>query len=255
MSSAPRDRSTAALVALVAAAAYLPTAARSVLGGDNGEFATLFHAPGVAHPPGYPLYLLYLRALSGLPAASPAHGAALATALLGAAAAAALFSAGRAWGASRGASAFAALAWALSSLPWRLATQAEVFALNALLAALFAFIVAIPLLAQLGEGKRRRHAEGADVSGIEKVEFRYIHFVPTLITASVKQRPLLVESESKFGCTKVKFFLTNLKLMIASLVKQQWLLARHLVTQTRREKLLLQPDQNWQKSMMSRWCL
>ncbi|MCX6608102.1 MAG: hypothetical protein NTV52_31560 [Acidobacteria bacterium] len=36
-----------------------------------------------------------------------------------------------------------------------------------LLAALFAFIVAIPLLAQLGEGKRRRHAEGADVSGID----------------------------------------------------------------------------------------
>nr|MBK7066537.1 DUF2723 domain-containing protein [Deltaproteobacteria bacterium] len=87
---------------LVAAAAYLPTAARSVLGGDNGEFATLFHAPGVAHPPGYPLYLLYLRALRP-PAASPAHGAALATALLGAAAAAALFSAGRAWAPSRGA--------------------------------------------------------------------------------------------------------------------------------------------------------
>jgi len=158
MSSAPRDRSTAALVALVAAAAYLPTAARSVLGGDNGEFATLFHAPGVAHPPGYPLYLLYLRALSGLPAASPAHGAALATALLGAAAAAALFSAGRAWGASRGASAFAALAWALSSLPWRLATQAEVFALNALLAA--ALVAAAGPAAPL-RGTRRAVALGA----------------------------------------------------------------------------------------------
>ena len=30
-----------------------------------------------------------------------------------------------------------------------------------------AYIVAIPLLAQQGEGKRRRHAEGADVSGID----------------------------------------------------------------------------------------
>ena len=35
------------------------------------------------------------------------------------------------------------------------------------LAALFAFIVAIPLLAQRGDEKRRRHAEGADISGID----------------------------------------------------------------------------------------
>lgn len=130
-----RDAAVAALLAAVAGLTYALTAARTVLGGDNGEFATLFHESGVAHPPGYPLYLLCLRALSWLPASSPAHGAALVTALLGATAVAALYLAARAWGASPGASSFAALVWGASSLPWRLSTQGEVFALNALMAA------------------------------------------------------------------------------------------------------------------------
>jgi len=120
-------------VALVGAA-YLATAARAVLGGDNGEFATLFAEGGVAHPSGYPLYTLWLRAWSWLPAATPAHGAALATALTGALAAGALVLAARAWGASRWGALFALASWSFASLPWRLATHAEVFALNAALA-------------------------------------------------------------------------------------------------------------------------
>ena len=52
---------------------------------------------GVAHPSGYPLYVMYLRAMAWLPG-TPAHAAALATALLGAAQIGVLHAACRAWG-------------------------------------------------------------------------------------------------------------------------------------------------------------
>ncbi len=122
------------LVALTAVT-YLATAAHWVLGGDCGEFATLFTEGGVAHPPGYPLYTLILRALSWLPASSPAEGAAQATALIGTAAIYLLYRAGRCWGASEIAATAGAALFAFSSQMWRLSTQAEVFALNALIAA------------------------------------------------------------------------------------------------------------------------
>jgi hypothetical protein len=128
-------------VALVAVV-YALTCARAVLGGDNGEFATLFAEGGVAHPSGYPLYTLWLRAWSWLPASSPAHGAALATSLHGALAAAALALASRAWGATRWGTLFALASWCFASLPWRLSTHAEVFALNAAVALTVAWIAA-----------------------------------------------------------------------------------------------------------------
>jgi hypothetical protein len=125
-----------------AALAYALTAARHVLGGDNGEFATLYARGGVAHPTGYPLYVLYLRALHWLPAASPAHGAALATALLGVATTLVLHAACRAFGASRGAAAIVVAAHAFSAHAWIASTHAEVFALNALIAAAISWLAA-----------------------------------------------------------------------------------------------------------------
>ncbi len=78
---------------------YLWIAPTTILGGDNAEFVTLGTIGGVAHPSGYPLYCLWLRAWSWLPVASPAHATALATALLGIAAVVVLHAACRAWGA------------------------------------------------------------------------------------------------------------------------------------------------------------
>src|SRR4051794_34079210 len=119
-------------VAVLAATAivYAATSAPHVLGGDTGEFATLYATGGTAHPPGYPLYVLYLRAMQWLPVASPAHGAALATAILGVVAALLVERAARAWGASAGASAMAAALFAFSSSAWILSTEPEAFALN-----------------------------------------------------------------------------------------------------------------------------
>lgn len=145
-------------VVLGAAVTYVVTAARTVQGGDSGELAAVGSGGGVAHPPGYPLYVLWLRVTSWLPAASPAHRTALATAILGALTIAMLQMACRAWGASRGASAIASAMLACSPLMWRLATETEVFALNALIALALVWLAA--------PAPRRREAEIARVLGL-----------------------------------------------------------------------------------------
>ncbi|HEX8793224.1 MAG TPA: DUF2723 domain-containing protein [Polyangiaceae bacterium] len=124
-------------VALVGAAlvAYLGFACPYVLGGDAGEFTALFALGGVAHPPGYPLWTLLMRAMSWMPGATPSLAAARVTAIVGAIAVGLLYAACRSWGASRGASAVACVVYAFAPLTWIYATQAEVFALNAVLCA------------------------------------------------------------------------------------------------------------------------
>jgi hypothetical protein len=127
------ERWQAAILGLLAFVAYASTAPRYVLGGDNGEFCTLFATGGVAHPPGYPLYVLALRAFAGLPVDTPAQGAALATAVLAALSVFALERTARALGASARASGVFAAVYAFSPLAWKLGSSAEVFAPNVLL--------------------------------------------------------------------------------------------------------------------------
>ena len=132
------------------ASLYFLTAATTVEGADNGEFCTLFATGGVAHPSGYPLYTLLLRAFAWMPASTPAHGAALVTAGIGLAAVALLYFACRAWGAEPWAAALGATVFGVSPIAWDLATQAEVFSLNAALAAAI-----VLLAAPLGPAKGR----------------------------------------------------------------------------------------------------
>lgn len=160
----PRASAAEALVVLAAAVVYVATSARTILGGDNGELCAVASAGGVAHPPGYPLYVLWLRALAWLPATSPAHAAAIATAILGVFAIRAMQVAARAWGASPLSSAFVSAIYAFSPLAWELSTSAETFTLNVLVAMLIVAAsapeivarapertaIALPLLAGLG---------------------------------------------------------------------------------------------------------
>lgn len=122
-------------IALVGAAlvAYFGLACPYLLGGDEGEFTALFARGGVAHPPGYPLWTLLMRGMGWMPGASPSLAAARVTALWGALAVGMLYAACRSWGASRGASAIACVVYAFAPLTWTYATQAEVFAFNAVL--------------------------------------------------------------------------------------------------------------------------
>ena len=123
-------------------AAYASTASRFALGGDNGEFATLLATGGAAHPPGYPLFVLLLRALRWIPAASAAHAAALITAFVAAVATFTLMRACRAWGCSQATAAVVSAFYACSPLAWHLATHAEVFSLNALIAGVIVLLAA-----------------------------------------------------------------------------------------------------------------
>jgi len=130
------------VLALVILGVYLWLAPSYIADGDNAEFSTLSVTGGVAHPPGYPLYVLYLRAMSWLPGSSGAHTAALATALLGAAAALVLHAACRAWGARAGPASIAVAIVAGGPVVLRLHTAAEVFALNDLMVALVLWLAA-----------------------------------------------------------------------------------------------------------------
>jgi len=124
----------ALLIFAAAFALYAACAARTVQGGDSGQFTLLGALGGVAHPPGYPLYSALLRAFDALPLGA-AHASALTSALLGAAALAALYDATRrlsgAWPA-----AIAVGTLGLGPVFWRYATVAEVFAGAALTCAL-----------------------------------------------------------------------------------------------------------------------
>ncbi|HEY5951009.1 MAG TPA: DUF2723 domain-containing protein [Kofleriaceae bacterium] len=90
---------------------------------------------GVAHPSGYPLYVLWLRAWSWLPVETPAHAAALATAILTAIEVLVLHAACRAWGARPAPAAIATLLFVASPIVLRIQSTAEVFALNGVVVA------------------------------------------------------------------------------------------------------------------------
>lgn len=129
------------VLAAAAFALFAWLAPATIVGGDNAELSTLAVTGGAAHPSGYPLYVLWLRAFSWLPG-SAAHAAALATALVAAATILILHAAARAWGARPLAATGAALLFASGPVVLRLSSQAEVFALNNLAVAAVLWLAA-----------------------------------------------------------------------------------------------------------------
>lgn len=130
------------LLALVTLALYIVVAPTHIVDGDNAEFSTLASLGGTAHPTGYPLYLLWLRVMAWLPGESPAHTAALATAIIGAGSVLALHAACRAWGARPLAATIAAAIYAGAPITIRIGVRAEVFALNCLAVAVVLWLSA-----------------------------------------------------------------------------------------------------------------
>ncbi|MDB4955939.1 MAG: hypothetical protein JWO36_3508 [Myxococcales bacterium] len=130
------------LIGLVVLVAYLWLAPAHIVAADNAEFATLGDIGGRAHPSGYPLYVLWLRAMSWLPAASAAHRAALATSFLAAVQVVVLHAACRAWGARPSAATFTVAIFAAAPIVLRVHTEADVFALNSLVASVILWLAA-----------------------------------------------------------------------------------------------------------------
>jgi len=130
------------LVGLVGLVVYGVLASPFVIDGDNAELATLAHTGGLAHPTGYPAYVLWLRLWTYVLPGSPAHAAALATASLGAATLVVLVNACRAWGARPAAATLAVAIIGGAPIVLRVHTEAEVFAMNGLACALVLWLAA-----------------------------------------------------------------------------------------------------------------
>src|SRR5688572_6250461 len=71
--STKHDIAVSVLLALGALALYVRTLAPTLLLGDSAEFQTLASTLGVAHPTGYPVYLLLGKLFTWLPTGSIAY--------------------------------------------------------------------------------------------------------------------------------------------------------------------------------------
>jgi hypothetical protein len=140
------------LAVLVPLAVYLPDVSPYVGRADTFEFQVVAPRLGIAHPSGYPLYVLIGKLFSLLPLGSVAWRVNLSSALFGALAAGVMF-----WVLSKPANPkskiqnpksttllalFAALTLAFSPTLWSRAVEAEVYALNALLVAVGLWLAA-----------------------------------------------------------------------------------------------------------------
>lgn len=121
-----RDRRLAGLLALACGALYLATLCPGVYWYDSAEYAAEAATLGVAHPPGYPLYVPLAHLFTRLPL-EPALGVNLMSAVCGALAVGLLFLVGRRLGARPGAAAIGALTLAVAAPFWQNATVAEVY--------------------------------------------------------------------------------------------------------------------------------
>jgi hypothetical protein len=133
---ARRDRNLCLTVAGLAFGVYLLTLSRGVLGGDAGELQFVPSILGLTHPTGYPLQVLLHFAWSHLPIGTVAYRLNLLDALIAAGAVGVLVGLMRELGASRSASALAALSLAFGELWWSQAVRGDKYTLNGLFLAL-----------------------------------------------------------------------------------------------------------------------
>jgi hypothetical protein len=132
-----RDALIWLVLTLSALVLYTATLLPGIGSGDTAEFQRVAPALGVAHPTGYPLYIILGWLWSQLPlGGTPAWRMNLFSASTAALAVGTLFLATRALGHAYVFAAIAALTLAVSSTFWSQATIAEVYALAALIQAL-----------------------------------------------------------------------------------------------------------------------
>jgi hypothetical protein len=130
-----RDGGLAALVAILSLALYIRTLAPSLLVGDSAEFQVLAAQVGIAHTPGYPVYMLVAKLFTLLPVGDIAYRVNLCSAALAALAIAGVYVAAKLLAGSRAAAVSGALALAVSLTLWSQALIAEVYTAGAACAA------------------------------------------------------------------------------------------------------------------------
>jgi transmembrane protein TMEM260 (protein O-mannosyltransferase) len=120
-----RDIGMGAVVAALAAILYGMSAARDIVVGDTPELVTAAIKPGVAHPPGYPLFTLLGHLFSLLPAGPLPFRLDLLAVVCGAGTVALVYFTALRLSGNRAASACAALVLAFTSLFWSWSLVAE----------------------------------------------------------------------------------------------------------------------------------
>jgi hypothetical protein len=114
-------------------ALYAWTAPRTVAFEDDGGFIMAAEFLGIAHPPGYPLYVVLAKLSTFIPLGSVAYRVHLLSALLGAGTCAVIWWIVRSLTGDRRVALIAALAYGLSPVMWSQSIIAEVYTLNTLL--------------------------------------------------------------------------------------------------------------------------
>lgn len=133
----------AIVLGVASLALYIRTLAPGVLPGDSGEFQVLAYQFGIAHCPGYPIYLLLAKLFTFLPLGEIAYRVNLFSAFMAAVTISGVYLAARLLAVSRWAALFSSLILAVSYTLWSQAVIAEVYTTGA------AFVVFI-LICVLG---------------------------------------------------------------------------------------------------------
>ncbi|MBI3836956.1 MAG: DUF2723 domain-containing protein [Planctomycetia bacterium] len=124
------------LTSLAAWLVYVRTACPTVFVGDSGELAAAVHTLGVAHPPGYPLYVLLGKLFSlVVPIGRPVYRLNLFSATMSAVSVGFMQATLSALGFSWPVSVASALGWAFSASLWSQSGIARVYALGAAISA------------------------------------------------------------------------------------------------------------------------
>lgn len=160
----PDDRrltlAISAALFVAALALYVATLAPGVLAADSGELQTVAAQLGVAHPPGFPLYVLLAHLFTRLPVGSPAYAVNLLSAVFAALTVVVVYRTGLLLTGRHLAALVGALALGAATTFWSQATTANVRSLTALFAALFVYALACFRIATRAGVAEREAARG-----------------------------------------------------------------------------------------------
>ena len=151
----PTSWLVSALLFVAFLALYIITLAPDVLAADSGELQVVAAQLGVAHPPGFPLYVLLAHLFTRLPIGSPAYMVNLLSAVFGALTVVVVYRSGLLLTGRRLPALLGAVALGTATTFWSQATTANVRSLTALFAAL-----AIYALLEFRIATKRRDTKG-----------------------------------------------------------------------------------------------
>lgn len=144
-----------AVLFFAALALYIGTLAPDVLAADSGELQVVAAQMGVAHPPGFPLYILLANLATRLPLGTPAYAVNFLSAIFAALTVVVVYRCAWLLARQRLPAVLSALALATATTFWSQATTANVRSLTGLMAALMLYALMHFRIATR-EGDRRR---------------------------------------------------------------------------------------------------